>query len=1532
MSTVNPTPEETSLISAIFSIADPQSLGIITGDAAVKVLSGANLSTSVLGEIWALSDQENNGFLTRNGVAVALRLIGYAQKGQSVSDPKLLKKPGPLAIIEGISTLTPKVASDSQTTLPPLSQQDKTKFLKLFVSCGPSNGLLSSDKARDIFVKSKLPVEKLSQIWNLADTKVRGSLDASDFIIGMYFLQACMASPSFTLPTTLPHSLYEQASLTPDSSRGVISHPTGNSFTGSSASVQASTPISKQHTGQLASLPGSAVVRPQHTGQQVPLSPRPPTGSIQPRSAQGESFPQTKTASDIVFEQLDTQRQGYIEADVAVPFMVKSGLPSTDLAQIWDLADINNDGRLTREGFAVAMRIINSKLAGNGIPNLSSSPSSSQLQFPNAVSSDLDLLFDTPIPAIVQSQGTGGSNQLLSRNGAAITHPPISPATQFQFQGQPQQPPPILTASSSHPVSPLPAQTFDLLGDEEDTKADVPDHSVEIGNLQNQLASTTRSLEIIKTEKQTTERNVQQQADELAQLQSQLVTAKASFETETKLLGDLRERTLTQQMDIKKTREELITAESEFSAIKVERNDIQSALLRDKEEVRELQRKLKEVGAETESMKAELEKLRKDARQQKGLLAIAKKQLATAEAENSKIRKEVKATESELDDIIKEKILAETQISELTTVSQPIVSPVESTPEFSERIASPVPSVIAANVPIPPTPVPSSPPMSRQSTNPFDLLILRAMSSPASEANDSISAENFAAFTSPAIDSVPSIRSKSPSAPPEAEEEGTIQSLNERAPSPPIDKSPELFSTRSLTPEAVASKPSLGVPAFVEEAFPSLHEIEHEDDDDSSDSDSDEEPLSIVKDKVMAGVNGTPSQTHQSDIKVDSPSTQAPPRQDDFDLFDNSEGNVAASPSQPQLTQVDLFSTGPDTDDPFSIPISPSSPMNDNHHTGGQAVHESPPGTATVKDFDEGFHNMPLPNKDVTFNSRFNSIFEDDFDFVKVASEDDAHPPTSEPQAVPTPAVAQPSGFKIEDFSAAYPIIPTTIGESSASASTSVAPATELPQVARQAPLSFDDIFPIQSTTNDTPIASVTNIQKDAPSGLPVEDQQHIITPIPQAAGTTTNPFPRSSDEVDHRPVYNSSPTPYSSSIRPASPPRPPRVSIGLPRSSPPGTISSPKSKSASNSKVTENKSEHPSKHKLSIRFFGKKDKKDKEDKRGQPKHQGQSLDAQLSPPVAEFLGAGTVTPAVDDDVEPVKQLSAMGFSRTQAVAALEAHGKGSGIGMLRQLFRDNPSLLPYFGFKHSISPIQAATKIFSSIHTYFITHAHLDHISGLVLSAGTFPKKHRQRIAALNNVLEDIEGVFSGKIWPKLANRNEQDASDNISYLLTSNDKTKRQFLFLGDVEPDTLSLKPQTIAVWKAAAPLIPDHLNSIFLECSWTSERNDALLYGHLSPKHVIAEMEALVREVTAITGSRRRRRPLRGLKLYIMHCKATINDDSDSTLLIVSQIRTLIQEKKLGLEVIPVVQGMCIGEYQTFDVMWAYIYKMARAPEL
>lgn len=44
-----------------------------------------------------------------------------------------------------------------------------------------------------------------------------------------------------------------------------------------------------------------------------------------------------------------------------------------------------------------------------------------------------------------------------------------------------------------------------------------------------------------------------------------------------------------------------------------------------------------------------------------------------------------------------------------------------------------------------------------------------------------------------------------------------------------------------------------------------------------------------------------------------------------------------------------------------------------------------------------------------------------------------------------------------------------------------------------------------------------------------------------------------------------------------------------------------------------------------------------------------------LTPPMEETRRIST--PVGDDDVEPVKQLTAMGFSRTEAVDALEKYG-----------------------------------------------------------------------------------------------------------------------------------------------------------------------------------------------------------------------------------------------------------------------------------
>lgn len=162
----------------------------------------------------------------------------------------------------------------------------------------------------------------------------------------------------------------------------------------------------------------------------------------------------------------------------------------------------------------------------------------------------------------------------------------------------------------------------------------------------------------------------------------------------------------------------------------------------------------------------------------------------------------------------------------------------------------------------------------------------------------------------------------------------------------------------------------------------------------------------------------------------------------------------------------------------------------------------------------------------------------------------------------------------------------------------------------------------------------------------------------------------------------------------------------------------------------------------------------------------------------------------------------------------------------------------------------------------------------------------------------------------------------------------TKHEFIFFGDVEPDSVSLKPKNVTVWRAAAPKIPHDLSVVFIECSYPAGRPNETLWGHLSPEHVVQEMIALATEVVLArrtpegikAGSARPRKKqkrdplpaealhgvLAGLRVYIMHCKeqhfSTERPISD---VIGDQCREMLAPHKLGLELLTADQGMKIG---------------------
>jgi epidermal growth factor receptor substrate 15 len=174
----------------------------------------------------------------------------------------------------------------------------------------------------------------------------------------MYLIRASMSGQLPFIPTTLPPGLYEIASDQTLPGSTVASHAMGNS-----GSFYHGTPGSFPQTS------GSGIVQPQLTGKQlqpqysgrslqqqftgpvaqnqtgsstrkVPaLAPFPAFTAPQSQLA-WDVTPTEKASTDTLFDGLDTRNRGFIESDVAVPFMLQSKLPGTDLASIWSALSI----------------------------------------------------------------------------------------------------------------------------------------------------------------------------------------------------------------------------------------------------------------------------------------------------------------------------------------------------------------------------------------------------------------------------------------------------------------------------------------------------------------------------------------------------------------------------------------------------------------------------------------------------------------------------------------------------------------------------------------------------------------------------------------------------------------------------------------------------------------------------------------------------------------------------------------------------------------------------------------------------------------------------------------------------------------------------------------------------------------------------------------------------------------------------------------------------------------------------------------
>jgi len=196
-------------------------------------------------------------------------------------------------------------------------------------------------------------------------------------------------------------------------------------------------------------------------------------------------------------------------------------------------------------------------------------------------------------------------------------------------------------------------------------------------------------------------------------------------------------------------------------------------------------------------------------------------------------------------------------------------------------------------------------------------------------------------------------------------------------------------------------------------------------------------------------------------------------------------------------------------------------------------------------------------------------------------------------------------------------------------------------------------------------------------------------------------------------------------------------------------------------------------------------------------------------------------------------------------------------------------------------------------IKAYLISHAHLDHIAGLLLNS---PDDAPKNIYGLNRCLATIQNdYFNWRVWPNFGNGGnlpalrkyqllalapgQETAIENTSlsvqafslkhgkqyqstaFLVRSQDS---YLLYLGDTGADEIEQSSNLQELWHAVAPLVKaGQLKAIFIEASFPNAQPVEQLFGHLTPALVMQELDIL----SQLAGSD----TMRGLPVVVTHMK-------------------------------------------------------------
>uniref|UniRef100_A0A673NJ00 Epidermal growth factor receptor substrate 15-like 1 n=1 Tax=Sinocyclocheilus rhinocerous TaxID=307959 RepID=A0A673NJ00_9TELE len=135
--------------------------------------------------------------------------------------------------------------------------------------------------------------------------------------------------------------------------------------------------------------------------------------------------PEEKSKFDGIFESLATVN-GLLSGEKVKPVLINSKLPVDVLGKVWDLSDIDKDGHLDKDEFAVAMHLVYRALEKEPVPSVLPSsliPPSKRKKSSGSLSSMVPVLPGSPPPPKDSLRSTPSHGSMNSLNSAGSLSP-----------------------------------------------------------------------------------------------------------------------------------------------------------------------------------------------------------------------------------------------------------------------------------------------------------------------------------------------------------------------------------------------------------------------------------------------------------------------------------------------------------------------------------------------------------------------------------------------------------------------------------------------------------------------------------------------------------------------------------------------------------------------------------------------------------------------------------------------------------------------------------------------------------------------------------------------------------------------------------------------------------------------------------------------------------------------------------------------------------------------------------------------------